>query len=136
MTVSSVASATRREVSDRLRANDLETLHDILVAGRRTLTERLAVLGDYNDRVDASAATNGHGETEHTAIDIERRVNRVLDASAREALDEHESALVRLENGTYGRCLDCRRAIPVNRLFAIPTASLCVSCRQHRDRKR
>lgn len=136
MTVSSVESTAPREVSDRLSADDRTELRDILVASRRTLTERLADLADYNGRVDATAATNGRGETEHTAIDIERRINSVLDANAREALDEHEAALVRLENGTYGLCQDCRRTIPVERLFAIPTASLCVSCRERWDRKR
>jgi DnaK suppressor protein len=133
MTVSSVWSIAPRAVSDRLSAHDLEELRDILVASRTTLIERLAVLDDYNGRVDTTAATNGQGETEHTAIDIERRVNSVLKDNAGEALDEHAAALVRLENGTYGLCQDCRRTIPVERLFAIPTASLCVSCRERRD---
>ena len=39
-------------------------------------------------------------------------------------------ALRRLEDGTYGRCENCGRDIPLERLEALPTARLCVTCKQ------
>ncbi len=45
---------------------------------------------------------------------------------------EVEAALDRLEDGTYGRCEACRADIPIERLEAVPTASLCVTCKQER----
>ena len=38
------------------------------------------------------------------------------------------AALTRIDEGTYGKCERCGQAIPVERLEALPTARLCVSC--------
>jgi DnaK suppressor protein len=44
-------------------------------------------------------------------------------------LQEVREALERLENGTFGLCENCGEAIPLERLEAIPYASLCVKCK-------
>jgi DnaK suppressor protein len=41
-----------------------------------------------------------------------------------------DSALLRLNDGSYGLCADCDRAIPVARLQAEPTALRCVHCQE------
>jgi DnaK suppressor protein len=45
-------------------------------------------------------------------------------------------ALRRLDEGSYGLCIDCRRAVPDGRLEAKPEASRCVTCQAKRDRMR
>jgi DnaK suppressor protein len=47
--------------------------------------------------------------------------------------DQHEeivAALGRIQAGAYGRCELCGRQIDEERLEAIPTSRLCVSCKQ------
>jgi RNA polymerase-binding protein DksA len=47
--------------------------------------------------------------------------------------DQHEeivAALGRIQEGTYGLCEHCGRQIDEERLEAIPTSRLCVSCKQ------
>jgi RNA polymerase-binding transcription factor DksA len=39
-------------------------------------------------------------------------------------------ALGRIEAGTYGRCVDCGRELPEERLDARPEAERCVDCQQ------
>jgi RNA polymerase-binding protein DksA len=39
-----------------------------------------------------------------------------------------EEALVRIDEGKYGKCDDCGGAIPVARLDALPYTKLCVEC--------
>jgi RNA polymerase-binding transcription factor len=39
-------------------------------------------------------------------------------------------ALERIELGTYGKCERCGKVIPFERLEALPTARLCVACKQ------
>lgn len=41
-----------------------------------------------------------------------------------------ESALARVDAGTYGRCVDCGRELPEERLDARPEAERCVDCQQ------
>ena len=56
-----------------------------------------------------------------------RVLARLDDRTLREVTDIH-AALARMIAGTYGRCLDCGRPIPLRRLRAIPTAAFCVDC--------
>lgn len=44
------------------------------------------------------------------------------------ALDQIESALERIEEGTYGVCLECEGKITKARLNAIPYAPFCIKC--------
>jgi DnaK suppressor protein len=66
----------------------------------------------------------GDGTTE--AVD---RINTTAAArSLAASLGEVERALAKLREGSYGRCDRCGRAIPKERLEAIPSAASCVGC--------
>jgi RNA polymerase-binding protein DksA len=41
-----------------------------------------------------------------------------------------DSALTRLNSGTYGDCIDCGQTIPLARLKAEPTAARCIACQE------
>ncbi len=45
-------------------------------------------------------------------------------------LQEVDAALARLEDGTYGVCLECGAPIPVPRLDAYPSAARCIACQE------
>jgi DnaK suppressor protein len=47
-------------------------------------------------------------------------------------LEEVDRALARVDDGTYGICVDCGRPIPHERLLARPGAERCVGCAQRR----
>ena len=51
--------------------------------------------------------------------------NALLENSAQQR-SEVEAALVRLEEGTYGTCVDCGKPIPDARLEVRPEAARCV----------
>ena len=51
-------------------------------------------------------------------------------------LDQVESALDRIENGTYGECAICGDPIGEERLKAISFARLCISCQSDIEKKR
>jgi phage/conjugal plasmid C-4 type zinc finger TraR family protein len=63
------------------------------------------------------------------------RSEAVLNA-ARSQRTEVANALARIENGTYGTCVDCGKPIPEGRLEARPEAARCVACQGKRDRGR
>lgn len=50
-------------------------------------------------------------------------------------LKQIKSALIRIEEGKYGRCIKCKKEIPIDRLKAIPYALKCIEC-QSLDEKR
>ncbi|HSF04971.1 MAG TPA: TraR/DksA family transcriptional regulator [Methylomirabilota bacterium] len=57
-----------------------------------------------------------------------------LDGAGRHQLDEIDAAQARLAAGTFGACEGCRKAIPLARLRAVPTARLCVVCQRASER--
>ncbi len=42
-------------------------------------------------------------------------------------------ALERIEDGTYGQCVECGEVIPEKRLQARPAAVFCISCKEERE---
>jgi DnaK suppressor protein len=44
------------------------------------------------------------------------------------------AAIQRLNDGSYGICLQCDEEVAPNRLKAIPWAELCISCQETADR--
>jgi RNA polymerase-binding transcription factor DksA len=63
------------------------------------------------------------------ADDIASKKMEALNQHAANRLKSVEAALTRLKNGRYGMCLQCGKAIPEERLRAIPYAVMCVSCK-------
>lgn len=61
---------------------------------------------------------------------MERSQQLALIEKLQEQHEEVAAALERIRSGTYGRCERCGREIHEERLEAIPTTRLCVSCKQ------
>ncbi len=51
-----------------------------------------------------------------------------LMANDEEILRHVEAALERIEDSTFGKCMECGASIPKARLNAIPYVTLCVQC--------
>lgn len=90
----------------------------LLEAERESLRAELADLGglDYDANfADTSQVTAERGEAEALANTL------------KEALDEVERALGKLEDGTYGICEECGEPIAAARLEAMPAARYCIT---------
>jgi len=99
-----------------------------LLAQRSALLEEIARPMVESDR----QATTGSGETDYINVETERQLGAVLDAYARQALEEVESALSRIADGTYGRCVRCGVSINGERLLALPRVGCCIDCQRGR----
>ena len=51
----------------------------------------------------------------------------------RNLVEKIDFALRRLEAGTYGQCTGCGAEIPLARLEAKPSVSLCIACQEKKD---
>ena len=77
---------------------------------------------------------------EQSAEDLERRLGAAEREMAMRKLEnesvklrEARAALHRMEEGTYGICLECDGPIGPRRLAAVPAAALCIRCQQTVD---
>jgi RNA polymerase-binding transcription factor DksA len=117
-----VGVAVNRDI-DAARA-DLRRLRDEAATHAATLD------GELHGLFDASRAANTDDEhdPEGSTIAFERaQLTAVLEATRRR-LAELDSALRRLDLGTYGVCERCGDPIPEGRLAARPSSRTCVGC--------
>jgi DnaK suppressor protein len=63
-----------------------------------------------------------------------RELDGGLEENAEHLLAKIESALQRLEDGTYGTCAICGRPIDEERLQAVPYAKLCIDDKRAQGR--
>jgi RNA polymerase-binding protein DksA len=64
----------------------------------------------------------------------EREVAMALTDHERRELEAVKAALQRIEQGRYGRCVDCEVSIPFDRLRAEPWAMRCIDCENRHER--
>src|SRR6266852_188290 len=96
---------------------DLVLMKRRLETKRTELEVQIANLTEAHPTpVGAIEAGEGNQEFEDVAVDfleIEKEQSLLVNEQA--LLTEVEDALKRIENGTYGRCIDCGQPIPEKR---------------------
>lgn len=105
---------------------------------RASLLAQLASLrGGTIGRAEASATHFGDRPQDARAQqDTERELEFTLDARESAELDTIDAALKRIENGSYGVCVDCGADIPAARLHAAPETPRCISCQEKLEHQR
>lgn len=113
--------------------------HDAIASALRTERDRLLASVSYLSADEAtlvasqvSGENRVRSEGEGDVVAVERHLVAKLSEQARNALDEIESALRRLADGTYGLCEGCTGPIPAERLEVRPRTTLCVPCASRR----
>ena len=126
--------------SPSIAARTLEKLQELLLEERERHVRQAA---DLQADAEALVSEREQGDTqfdeesgEGDTISVERERDLMLSASARQAVEEIDRALLRMESGSYGLCVPAGRRIPVARLEAIPWAESCVDCKQRVERRR
>ena len=103
-----------------------------LEAKRKELQENIAGLTEAHPTpVGAIEASEGPQDFEEIAVDfLETQQEQSLLVNEQALLAEVESALERIDQGTYGKCTNCGQPIPEKRLEALPWASRDVKCEE------
>lgn len=107
---------------------------------RHALRERLHELGaEYAEAVAemtmAGVVDSGDDVADLGTKAFNRDQEFALALSIRTRMEQFERALERLDEGRYGMCEGCGDEIPVARLSAFPSATLCVGCKSATERR-
>jgi DnaK suppressor protein len=106
---------------------NIQLMKERLEAKQTELKQQIGDLTEAYPKEDPVDASEGAQDFEDTAVDfLETQQEQSIGVNERALLTEVEAALKRIEDGTYGRCVDCGKFIPEKRLEAIPWASRCV----------
>ena len=98
-------------------------LEEELSAVEKQLAEHGATFDGVEVTVDEGFADSAAATTERSEL-----LSLVEELQGRRS--EISAALTRIADGSYGKCENCGQEIPAERLEALPTARLCVSCKQ------
>lgn len=104
----------------------------ILEAMREDLDRSILVLQGEHPRARGASMEAGDAGANLTEADR----NEAAVESARAQRAEVVAALTRVQDGSYGKCVDCGQPVPEGRLEARPTTARCVACQAKRDRRR
>ena len=111
----------------------LKKMKEYLLEQRKTL---LASLADQGEDMRNLIKTVESGDEADVAADvIDRTLLTALGAQDANRLQQIDSALDRINQGTYGRCVKCGKEIPQERLEVLPYALMCITCASAQERK-
>jgi DnaK suppressor protein len=121
-------------------AVDTEHFRELLLEKRQAVVEALDYLHKENPRSleeETGELVSGSAD-QHMADTATETVDREIDYTLEETdgrlLAAIDAALGRIENGTYGICVNCGAQIAPERLEAMPWATLCIDCKRKEER--
>jgi RNA polymerase-binding protein DksA len=113
-----------------MSAIDTDRFRKLLLDERGRVQRALDYLHEENpgsitdETGDETTFDNHLGDT--ATVTHDREVDYTLEENSEQVLAEIDSALKRIDDGTYGTCARCGRPIGEERLEARPWATLCI----------
>jgi DnaK suppressor protein len=118
-------------------AVDVDRFKELLQEERRRVLDAIEYLhkenpGSIEDETEDETTDNHIAETATATLD--REIDYTLEENSEHVLSEIEGALKRIDEGTYGICVNCGKPIAEERLSAIPWATYCIDCKRLQER--
>jgi DnaK suppressor protein len=124
MALSAKLQQTYRERLEQERANVQSEIEN--------LGDEVAILGE-DQQVEGSF---GNHDADNATDVMEQQRNMAMMNMLEERQRDIERALVRLDEGKYGICERCGKAIAPERLEALPFVTLCIDDQEIEDQQR
>ena len=112
--------------------------HAALLRARDRILDSMDNLAGSNLKRSHTDETPSYGGMDEGDVGLEsydRDFALNLLSNGQNLLNEVESALRRIAQGTYGECEVCGKPIPAIRLRAVPYAHCCVACQSQEERR-
>ena len=118
-------------------AIDVDGFRDLLEDERRRVLDAIEYLhtenpGSIEDETEEMPIDNHMAEV--ATVTVDREIDYTLEENSEHVLTAIEAALQRIEDGTYGICVNCGQEIAEERLAAIPWATHCIDCKRLEER--
>ena len=114
-----------------------EHFRDLLLERRSRVSNALHHLHEQNSNSleeETEEETYDNHLADSATATLNREIDYTLEENSEHVLSAIEEALSRIEEGTFGTCVRCGRAIAEERLEAIPYATRCIDCKRLEER--
>ncbi len=71
---------------------------------------------------------------DHSSMESDIHVRLALQQTDSKLLRAIEEAILRLDQGVYGICMDCEEEIALARLDAVPWTRVCINCKERQGK--
>jgi DnaK suppressor protein len=121
-------------------AIDTEHFRELLQERRRAIVEAIEDLhkenpGSLEDETGELVSGSADQHLADTATEtVDREIDYTLEEHDGRLLQAIDEALARIDARTYGVCVNCGAQIPLERLEAMPWATLCIECKRKEER--
>ena len=119
--------------------NQAKQFRQLLITERAKLVGEIRSIAEDASKSPREASGDLSAYTVHmadmAADTYERELSMNIVSSEQEILYQIDDALKRLDDGSFGVCLQCSQPIAMSRLKAVPYASLCISCQRSKEQK-
>ncbi|MCW2976723.1 MAG: conjugal transfer protein TraR [Actinomycetia bacterium] len=82
--------------------------------------------GTLDEEVEEIAGSSDNHLAETATATLDREIDFTLEENSGQVLSDIDAALKRIDEGTYGTCVNCGKPIAEERLEAYPWGSLCI----------
>jgi DnaK suppressor protein len=107
-------------------------------ARERLIGMKEVILREINDRLREgreAGKDDGMDTYDLATEERDREISMILTDREKDKLEAIESAIERMDEGSYGTCESCESDIAEGRLEAMPFTRLCVSCQAEREKE-
>jgi RNA polymerase-binding transcription factor DksA len=114
-----------------LAPQQIDAIRQTLAADKDATEALIArLISDLDSFTDArkDGATDDEHDPEGPTLAFERSQSTAILEQTRQHFAQIESAMLRLDDGTFGVCATCGREIPFARLEVRPYSTQCVAC--------
>jgi DnaK suppressor protein len=115
-----------------MRAKELERFKKVLLIQKTELLNNTRKLLKEESQLSSDDLAD---ETDLASGESLQNMARRLGDRDRLYIQKIESALAKIQGGSYGVCEECEEPIEVKRLEARPVATLCFACKEEQEHK-
>ena len=123
-----------------LTKEQIKQFRQLLITERARLAAEIKSIAHDTSTSPREASGDLSGYTIHmadmAADTYERELSMNIVSSEQETLYQIDDALKRLDDGSFGVCLQCSQPITMSRLKAVPYASLCINCQRLKEQQK
>jgi len=120
-----------------MKKTDILAFRDKLQLIRAQLRGDVSTMADVALRKSGMEGSESNGMPIHMAElgsdNFEQEFTLGLIEAEEDTLTKIDAALERIDQGAYGKCVQCEGAIPKARLNAIPYTPLCIKCAEQME---
>jgi RNA polymerase-binding protein DksA len=116
---------------------DIEQFKQRLLDERARVHEALQYLheenaGSLEDEREEIPSDNHPADVATSTVN--REIDYTLEENEERVLASIDTALQRIEEGTFGMCRTCNQQIAIERLEALPYTTQCIDCKRREER--